>query len=180
MLNYVLLTEFTSFRKTNFISDSLSSSKLKKYCEIKKEENNSSLEQSFVDDPDGSVTKDDIEAIRDLRIKLSFTPPPLHQMIKRSTKPDKELYEAVRKAQIDIKTGVFSVLEDEIIKKNWESFLKVNFYSALNYFCTYIFYLACLLCYKILGIFTLFPVNVDLNYHLQKTQAVSWEWANYT
>lgn len=46
-------------------------------------------------------------------------------MIKRSSKPSKQVNAAVKEANIEVKTGSFNEEEDEIIRKNWESFLKV-------------------------------------------------------
>lgn len=47
-------------------------------------------------------------------------------MVTRSSVPTKVHYEAVRKAGITPKTGVFSSEEDDIIKKNWKNFLIVS------------------------------------------------------
>lgn len=70
----------------------------------------------------------DMSEIENLRIILSFTQSPLHQCVTTVSNPSKEVLETVRKAKLDIKTGHFSSAEDDIIRNNWETFLKASIY----------------------------------------------------
>lgn len=73
------------------------------------------------------LTDEDLWKLEHLTVKIPFEVPPLHRIETYITgNPKEHQWAEIRNLNVKIKTGPYSMVEDEIMKKNWKKFCKVS------------------------------------------------------